>query len=64
MKIEIPDEIIDDVRLIDAANSGRATENVRNPEEFRKTFEELHRLEASVADRVLSVIWRAVRAKR
>lgn len=58
MRIEIPDEIIDDVLAIDAVTSGRATAHCKTTQEFQETVDECHRIQASVSDKLISIVLR------
>lgn len=60
MRIEIPDEIIQEVRIIDAINSGRTTSGEKDLRRFQEKYEELHRLSYSVGDKVLSILLKEV----
>lgn len=61
IELEISDETIEDILIIDAVNSGRATAHAKKPEEFKEAFENAHRLTAKVADEVVSKLVAALR---
>lgn len=64
MLVEIPDAIIEEYRVVDAAFSGRATEGMKTVPEIEKTLENAHRLLSDVSDKVNSLIVRQIRKER
>lgn len=55
------DESVEEMLIVDAVNSGRATAHAKKPEEFKEAFENAHRLSSKVSDEVISKIVKALR---
>lgn len=64
MLVEIPEELVEGYRIVEAVFSGRATEGLKTVPEIEKTLQNAHRILADVSDKVNSLIVRQIVKER
>ena len=64
MKIEIPEKLVDQIRVIDAINSWRANAGEKDLEKYRQRVHVCHMLTQHVADEVMTLILREIEKER